>query len=169
MPLIWADKLRELIREDERKEKAQYSAVTDAVKATIAQLSGKLQRLLDSYLDGDVERDLYQAKRAEILSEKKRLQERIEQATLGVLTWVEPMKQWIETAIYEPIHGSAPDIAGLGIANPIATILSAAMMLKYTLNEQKASDMREKPIEVLGEKGIILDKAAAFKIDPYTD
>ncbi len=32
----------------------------------------------------------------------------------------------------------APDIAGLGIANPIATILSAAMMLKYTLNEQKA-------------------------------
>ena len=99
MPLIWADKLRELIREDERKEKAQYSAVTDAVKATIVQLSEKLQRLLDSYLDGDVERELYQAKRAEILSEKKRLQERIEQATLGVLTWVEPMKQWIETAV----------------------------------------------------------------------
>ena len=52
-----------------------------------------------------------------------------------------------KTAIYEPIHGSAPDIAGLGIANPIATILSAAMMLKYTLNEQKASDMIEKAIK----------------------
>ena len=99
MPLVWADKLRELIREDETKEKAQYSTVTDALKANIAQLSEKLQRLLDSYLDGDVERDLYQDKRAEILGEKKRLQEQIEQATLGVLTWVEPMKTWIETAV----------------------------------------------------------------------
>ena len=64
----------------------------------VLKLAIKLQRLLDSYLDGDVERELYQDKRAEILGEKKRLQEQIEQATLGVLTWVEPMKQWIETA-----------------------------------------------------------------------
>ena len=63
------------------------------------QLSEKLQRLLDSYLDGDVERELYQAKRAEILGEKKLLQEQIEQTALGVSTWVEPMKQWIETAV----------------------------------------------------------------------
>ena len=36
--------------------------------------------------------------------------------------------------LYEPIHGSAPDIAGKGIANPLATILSVAMMLRYSLN-----------------------------------
>ena len=65
----------------------------------VLKLAIKLQCLLDSYLDGDVERELYQDKRAEILGEKKRLQEQIEQATLGVLTWVEPMKQWIETAV----------------------------------------------------------------------
>ena len=41
--------------------------------------------------------------------------------------------------MYEPIHGSAPDIAGKDIANPIATILSASMMLKYSLNSEKAS------------------------------
>lgn len=41
--------------------------------------------------------------------------------------------------LYEPIHGSAPDIAGLGIANPLATISSVAMMLKYALNEIEAS------------------------------
>ena len=69
------------------------------MQASIAQLSEKLQRLLDSYLDGDVERELYQAKRAEILGEKKLLQEQIEQTALGVSTWVEPMKQWIETAV----------------------------------------------------------------------
>jgi 3-isopropylmalate dehydrogenase len=37
--------------------------------------------------------------------------------------------------MYEPIHGSAPDIAGKGIANPLATILSVAMMLRYSLDE----------------------------------
>ena len=39
--------------------------------------------------------------------------------------------------MYEPIHGSAPDIAGKGIANPIATILSAAMMLRYSFGLEK--------------------------------
>ncbi|ABB44379.1 3-isopropylmalate dehydrogenase [Sulfurimonas denitrificans DSM 1251] len=42
--------------------------------------------------------------------------------------------------VYEPIHGSAPDIAGQGIANPIATILSASMMLRYALGEHGAAD-----------------------------
>ena len=44
-----------------------------------------------------------------------------------------------KVGIYEPIHGSAPDIAGQGIANPIATILSAAMMLKYAFGENEAA------------------------------
>ncbi len=45
--------------------------------------------------------------------------------------------------LYEPIHGSAPDIAGQNIANPLATILSGAMMLRYSLNEPEAADAIE--------------------------
>ncbi len=45
--------------------------------------------------------------------------------------------------LYEPIHGSAPDIAGLGIANPLATILSVAMMLRYSLDRNDAADAIE--------------------------
>ena len=45
--------------------------------------------------------------------------------------------------LYEPIHGSAPDIAGLGIANPLATILSVAMMLRYSLDRPQAADAIE--------------------------
>lgn len=52
-----------------------------------------------------------------------------------------------KTAIYEPIHGSAPDIAGQGIANPIATIESAAMMLRYSLGEIEAADKIEAAIK----------------------
>src|SRR3546814_12830868 len=42
--------------------------------------------------------------------------------------------------LYEPIHGSAPDIAGQGKANPLATILSAAMMLRYSLGQADVAD-----------------------------
>ena len=42
--------------------------------------------------------------------------------------------------LYEPIHGSAPDIAGKGVANPLATILSAAMMLRYTFADVASAD-----------------------------
>ncbi|MDO4780772.1 MAG: hypothetical protein Q4A34_00015 [Candidatus Saccharibacteria bacterium] len=76
-----------------------FNASISKAQEQIVQLSSKLQRLLDGYLDGDVERELYQIKRADILGEKKRLQEQIEQFSLGVLTWVEPMKKWLETAV----------------------------------------------------------------------
>ena len=45
--------------------------------------------------------------------------------------------------MYEPIHGSAPDIAGQGVANPLATILSVAMMLRYSLDEAAMADRIE--------------------------
>jgi 3-isopropylmalate dehydrogenase len=48
--------------------------------------------------------------------------------------------------LYEPSHGSAPDIAGKGIANPLATILSAAMMLRYTLQQPEAADRIESAV-----------------------
>ncbi len=53
--------------------------------------------------------------------------------------------------LYEPIHGSAPDIAGQGVANPLAAILSVSMMLRYTLDEATAADLLEAAVRrVLG-------------------
>ncbi|DAB33882.1 MAG TPA: 3-isopropylmalate dehydrogenase [Sulfurospirillum sp. UBA12182] len=52
-----------------------------------------------------------------------------------------------KVGLFEPIHGSAPDIAGQGISNPIATILSAAMMLRFALGEVKAADRIEKAVK----------------------
>jgi 3-isopropylmalate dehydrogenase len=51
------------------------------------------------------------------------------------------------TAVYEPIHGSAPDIAGQGLANPIATISSASMMLRFSLNEIECADAIDEAIK----------------------
>lgn len=51
------------------------------------------------------------------------------------------------TSLYEPIHGSAPDIAGKGIANPVGTILSAAMLLRYSLKEETAAKAIETAVD----------------------
>lgn len=56
--------------------------------------------------------------------------------------------------MYEPCHGSAPDIAGQGIANPLATILSVAMMLRYSLGENKAADLIEDAVSKVLDQGL---------------
>jgi 3-isopropylmalate dehydrogenase len=55
--------------------------------------------------------------------------------------------------LYEPVHGSAPDIAGTGVANPIATCLSAAMMLRYSLAAPEAADRVEAAVDAVIEGG----------------
>jgi 3-isopropylmalate dehydrogenase len=56
--------------------------------------------------------------------------------------------------LYEPSHGSAPDIAGKGVANPLATILSAAMMLRYSLQQAAAADRIESAVKAVLSAGL---------------
>ena len=56
--------------------------------------------------------------------------------------------------LYEPIHGTAPDIAGKGLANPLATILSAAMMLRYSLGQPAAADRVERAVAKVLQTGL---------------
>src|SRR5688572_17981648 len=56
--------------------------------------------------------------------------------------------------LYEPIHGSAPDIAGKGVANPLATILSAAMMLRYSLGQPEAANRIEAAVRRVLQSGL---------------
>ena len=56
--------------------------------------------------------------------------------------------------LYEPSHGSAPDIAGKGVANPLATILSAAMMLRFSLNQEAAAQRIEAAVKAVLAQGL---------------
>jgi 3-isopropylmalate dehydrogenase len=56
--------------------------------------------------------------------------------------------------MYEPAHGSAPDIAGMGVANPIATILSAAMMLRYSFGMETEAGIIDSAVESALEGGL---------------
>ena len=58
------------------------------------------------------------------------------------------------TAMYEPIHGSAPDIAGMGLANPLATILSVGMMFKYSFGLEEVNAKIESAVEAVLDQGV---------------
>lgn len=99
MPSAWADKLRELMDADQVDEQTRNAAQTAHLQASIAQLAAKLQRLLDSYLDQDIDRDTYINKKAEMMSQKKSFEEKLSKLMLSQNLWLEPMKKWIETAV----------------------------------------------------------------------
>ncbi len=63
--------------------------------------------------------------------------------------------------MYEPIHGSAPDIAGQGIANPLATILSVALLLRHSLGLEEEASAIEAAVAGVLESGIVTGDVAA--------
>ncbi len=71
-------------------------------------------------------------------------------------------------ALYEPIHGSAPDIAGKGIANPLATIASVEMMLRTSFSLEKEADAVQNAIQKTLEKGIVTADIAKYRQATYS-
>jgi len=94
----WAEEMRGML-EKEKSESAQSStAFVQKSQERIRAIQTKLQRLLDGYLEQDIEREIYRLEKAKLLSEKKSLEEqmaRIEQKRTG---WLEPMTEWIKEA-----------------------------------------------------------------------
>ena len=99
LPDGWGDWLRQRIDTTERKEQAESDVLLDDLRDKVAHLSGKLQRLLDSFLDELIDRQTYLVKKAEIMSEKKSLEEQMSDIALGQNTWVEPMTKWLDRAV----------------------------------------------------------------------
>ena len=98
MPKSWADQLETMLAEDERKAEQSSGVFVANAQTRLASLQGKLQRLLDGYLDQDIEQSVYRTKQAELMSEKKSLEEQVSKLTLASTAWVEPMRQWLQQA-----------------------------------------------------------------------
>jgi 3-isopropylmalate dehydrogenase len=73
--------------------------------------------------------------------------------------------------LFEPVHGSAPDIAGQGIANPLATFLSAALMLRYGFERNEEAASVEAAVDAVLERGLRTPDLAAVEseVPPMTD
>ncbi len=99
LPKSWAQQLETMLAEDEKKANETSGVFIANAQIRISNLQGKLQRLLDSYLDQDIDQSTYKAKQAELMSQKKSLEEQVSKHTLAANVWVEPMCRWLKTAV----------------------------------------------------------------------
>src|SRR3990167_2424881 len=98
LPADWVAKLNKMLEKDSKQAAQSCADFVQESRIKIQNLSSKLQRLLDSYLDQDIEREVYVSKKAELMSAKKSLEERITKLEQKQTGWIEPMKQWIAEA-----------------------------------------------------------------------
>src|SRR3989344_9630894 len=74
------------------------TALVQEARDEIRGISQKLQRLLSAYLDQDIERESYRSEKANLLSRKKSLEEKIANLEQGAIAWIEPLREWIKDA-----------------------------------------------------------------------
>lgn len=98
LPEDWAAKLNGMVEKDSKQAVQSSAAFVQEARQKINSLQSKLQRLLDSYLDQDVEREIYLEKKSELMSEKKSLEEQISKLEQKQTGWLEPMRHWISEA-----------------------------------------------------------------------
>ena len=98
----WATQLTTMVEKDKNKDAQTSVAFVQNIRNTIEALKTKLQRLLDSYLEQDIERETYLEKKAKFMSEKKSLEEKIIHLEQKQTGWIEPMKEWIKEAVNLP-------------------------------------------------------------------
>ena len=99
LPSAWTTTLNKMLDEDEKQAEQTTGIFIAQAQEKVRNLQGKLQRLLDGYLDQDIDQPTYKAKQVELMSEKKSLEEQIGKLTLAAGSWVEPMRQWLNTAV----------------------------------------------------------------------
>jgi site-specific DNA recombinase len=96
----WAEKLQARLEKDQMKSAQSVSAFVQEAKEKINTISIKLQRLLEGYLDQDIDRDIYREQKAVLLSEKKSLEEQMTNLEQKQNGWLEPMAEWIKVASF---------------------------------------------------------------------
>ncbi len=98
MPQDWADYLNQRLEKDKTESAQSISVFVQKSQKEIQDIVVKLQRLLDGYLEQDVEKEVYRTEKAKLLSEKKSLEEQITNALQKQKQWLEPMGKWITEA-----------------------------------------------------------------------
>ena len=99
MPNNWGEFMLAELKKDELVTKTESEKVIFRHKNELAEIDGKLKRLFDIYLDGDIEQDNYRFKRSDLMSEKKSFESKIEQVLAKSDFWIEPMRNWIVNAV----------------------------------------------------------------------
>ena len=182
----WSEDMKKALELDLKKKRFQSSvAFVQQSKEKTALISQKLQKLLDSYLEQDFEREVYLHKKAELMSEKKSLEEKIitlEQRQTG---WIEPLREWIKEAqtgekiargydlipkkvIAKKMFGSNLLLSSQNLrlepekivgekSEIVSPIVGEKSLLPYSSEGEKSSETREKSLPIVGKNLVSSD------------
>jgi len=103
----WAAGLRKMLEKDKKEATQSSTAFVQEARERIKTISLKLQRLLDGYLEQDIEQEIYRAEKSKLLFKKKSLEEKISSLLQKQNDWLEPMQEWIKDA--QNLNGIARD------------------------------------------------------------
>ena len=150
MPRNWGEFLLKQINDDELVKNKDSDLVVSQLRGESDEIKERLQRLLDSYLDGDVEQVDYRERRAEMMSRKKSLEEKIEQVLTGQNNWFEPARKFIKQMVHlcsisldsdlADIKAAFSEIAGSNLFLQNKT-LRASTQKSQGLNQKRLSEM----------------------------
>ena len=99
LPQDWAEELLKMAEKDEKEAAQSCAAFVQEAREKIREINIKLQRLLDAYLDQDIDREEYRQRKAKLMSEKKTLEEKIINLEQKQNDWLEPFRNWINSAL----------------------------------------------------------------------
>ncbi len=145
MPDSWAQDLRIMLAKDEQTEQTASGVFVADAQTKIRSLQSKLQRLLDGYLDQDIEREVYVSKKSQLMSEKKSLEEQTSKLTLASTSWLEPMKQWINEASSLCKIAKSDDLTEK--KTQIRKIFGSNIILSNKRAQLRCPESKESPLE----------------------
>ncbi|MDR0590997.1 MAG: recombinase family protein [Candidatus Nomurabacteria bacterium] len=99
MPCKWGDFFLSRLADNELVTKNDTDLLVARHSGELDEVNAKIKRLFDAYLDGDIDQDSYRERRADLLSNKKSLEAKIERVLVGADFWVEPMRNWVKNAV----------------------------------------------------------------------
>ena len=137
---------------DEKEAAYSTAALVQEARDEIQSISQKLQRLLTAYLDQDIERESYLSEKANLLSRKKSLEEKIGNLEQGAVAWIEPLREWIK---------DAQMLNGIDETTPLPLKKSFAQKvfgLNLTLHAREARGVAEKQWASIAEAHCLVGK-----------
>ena len=99
LPEDWRDYMMSRLEQDETTAQDESDTIIRELRGELDTMNAKLKRLFDLYLDGDIDREDYKDRQSELMSEKKSLEGKIERVLTQADHWIEPLRNWVETAV----------------------------------------------------------------------
>ena len=165
----WAEELQKMLEKDKTETAQSFTSFVQENKSRILEIQTKLQRLLDGYLEQDIEQEIYRTEKAKLLSEKKSLEEKISTFQQRQTGWIEPMRNWITKAQNLDKISKESNLFNKKVA--IKEIIGSNLILQNREAREKTQNETEIPFKtpwgaVAAVRRFVGQKSKSFIVEP---